>query len=357
MLHACLHVLESAARCQAAPRGMFSSGIRCLGTPCQRWNNDSNVSVALPYTWTSNITDPAYPCEMRTSIFLTVQYGQTIAGRESGPHQIACRNSCGTSRPTTKNGSKSVVHYHFRKWPNGQNLPHQRHISIQPITINFSPPFQQISHSHTSSQRATATHPTEKQLLGRSSDREPSVLGSETDRYAVKAVCHVLDFKQVLTRSAYFMTNLICKEMEIGSAKVATDHVDSTTGTSDCGREQGDDWRSIGRVPCAVAPWASGRTLDRGARVLRARRVYRVGRRCSHPSPIVSTVIVGKIHLGLPDGPALAKTPLERCTPSHAAARRRWMRRRWRRCGVTKRQRCVRDVVALWDPGLKGVPS
>jgi len=53
---------------------------------------------------------------------------------------------------------------------------------------------------------------------------------------------------------------------------------------------------------------------------------------------------------------ALAKTPLERRTPSHAAARRRWTRRRRRRRGAARRPLFVRDVVALRDQALFGSP-
>ena len=60
---------EFAAPRRAARRRVFSSGIRCLGTPCQRWTNESNVSVRCPYTWTSIIAESSYRCQMWSALF------------------------------------------------------------------------------------------------------------------------------------------------------------------------------------------------------------------------------------------------------------------------------------------------
>jgi hypothetical protein len=49
--------------------GRFPAAFGASAPPCQRWTNESNVSVRRPYTWTINIADPSYPCQIRSSLF------------------------------------------------------------------------------------------------------------------------------------------------------------------------------------------------------------------------------------------------------------------------------------------------
>ena len=234
--------LQRGARRRRA--GCFAAAFGASAPPCQRWTNESHVSVAWPYTWISDITDPAYPCDMRSSFiyhfacFLNYPSSDGVTKSDLTKLLIFVLNSLDCTvwanshkkriwitsdclkeilreeadRPPKTWGEisyLSLFDHQTTYFPeNGQKLPHQRHISIQPISMNFSPPFQQISQSHTSSHRASATYLTEKQLLGRFFDREPAFSARKPTKKH-KAVCHILDFKQVFIFSAYFKNNLV----------------------------------------------------------------------------------------------------------------------------------------------------